>query len=205
MPFPTPQQTRFRHCTLYNNERDLSGERFINTAMVFLWQVNGKSTFEICLLLVCMCFVNLRFVCCSRRHRRYLHRWSNNFKLEPLTWKAPFVFLLTPPNDCMFSANCCETLFLDLWAIVDAEHRQLDAVWAKRLDVGIVDEADSVHVDHPQVWRCALQRPGYCPWLVAQLDDLCQSYRDVCLDHLFRHPDNSEIVCTCILPHPKLL
>ena len=50
--------------------------------------------FVCCLFFVCMCFVNLRFVCCSRRHRRYLHRWSNNFKLEPLTWVAPFVFLL---------------------------------------------------------------------------------------------------------------
>ena len=59
--------------------------------------------------------------------------------------------------------NFCETLFLDLRAIVDAEHRQLDAVRAERLDVGVVDEADSVHVDYPQVRRCALQRPDYCP------------------------------------------
>ena len=117
--------------------------------------------FVCCLFIVCMCFVNLRFVCCSRRHRRYLHRWSNNFKLEPLTWKAPFVFLLTPPNDCMFLANFCETLLFDLWAIVDAEHRQLDAVRAERLDVRVVDEADSVHIDHPQVRRCALQRPDF--------------------------------------------
>ena len=118
--------------------------------------------FVCCLFFVCMCFVNLRFVCCSRRHRRYLHRWSNNFKLEPLTWKAPFVFLLTPTNDWMLMANFCETLFLDLWAIVDAEHRQLDAVRAERLDVRVVDEADSVHVDHPQVRRRALQCPDYC-------------------------------------------
>ena len=50
--------------------------------------------FVCCLFIICKCFVNLRFVCCRRRHRRYLHRWSNNFKLEPLTWKAPFVILL---------------------------------------------------------------------------------------------------------------
>ena len=48
---------------------------------------------------------------------------------------------------------------LHLGTVIDAQHRQLDAVGAERLDVGVIHKADAPHVDHPQVGGGLLQGP----------------------------------------------